>query len=236
LVTICMLLGSISYGQALVTYPLPAGIQDKAWLLGCRFSLFPDTGRAKGHTYRRAYFPAEKHYNDSYALVFVPDFMDNTQPCDFVHWFHGWYNNIDSSVRTFRLLEQFYVARRNAVFIFPEGPVNAPDSYAGKWESPNYFLPFTAEWWETLRPHTPQLTTLKRGKQVFAGHSGAYRVIAKNLLWADEVLLFDGLYGETDQYLAYCKKPTSDLCIFTPTMAARSKTALPFCKYLTALA
>lgn len=190
--------------QPMRTYPLPVGVKGKAFIIESHYAPFPDSLRnVQPRLYNGKTYSAAEHYNDSSVLVFIPDFMDNKKSCQFVHWFHGWNNNIDSSVKSFRLLEQFYRAGTNSIFIFPQGPKNAPDSYAGKWERKTYFLPFTAEWFFTLRDSVSQFIPLKRGRQLFAGHSGAYRIISKQLVYADDVLLFDGLYGELDRYMQF---------------------------------
>ncbi|HSC54655.1 MAG TPA: hypothetical protein VLC98_13580 [Phnomibacter sp.] len=175
------------------------------------YSMFPDTSRLAGHVYNGKTFPASEHYNDNSIFVFVPGYFTTTKPYDIVVWVHGWYNCIDSSLQRFQLVDQFYEAGRNAVFIFPEGPKNAPDSYGGKWEDPaNTFsaigdVAFMLEEERILPTMKDNKYTTPMKHITLSGHSGAYKVIAKNQLYAKEILLFDGLYGEMDNYLSFCK-------------------------------
>lgn len=172
-------------------------------------AMFPDTGRALGHQYQGKRYPAALHYNDASVLVHVPEHFKPAKPFELVFWFHGWYNNIDSATAYFRLLEQFDASGRNAIFVFPEGPKNAPDSYGGKLEQPGVFNALVQEVLLSL-----QRQKILKQKQMplaadlaisLAGHSGAYRVISKIIAYAniDEVLLFDALYGGNDNYIKW---------------------------------
>jgi len=171
--------------------------------------MFPDTGRALGHQYQGKIYSAALHYNDASVLVHVPKHFKPAKPFELVFWFHGWYNNIDSAKAYFRLLEQFDASGRNAIFVFPEGPKNAPDSYGGKLEQPGVFDALVQEVVASL-----QRQKILRKKQMplttdlaitLAGHSGAYRVISKIIANAniEEVLLFDALYGGNDNYIKW---------------------------------
>ncbi len=172
-------------------------------------AMFPDTGRALGHQYQGKSYPASLHYNDASVLVHIPQDFKPSKPFELVFWFHGWYNNIDSATAYFRLLEQFDASGRNAIFVFPEGPKNAPDSYGGKLEQPGVFNALVQEVLLSL-----QRQKILKQKQMplaadlaitLAGHSGAYRVISKIIAYAniDEVLLFDALYGGNDNYIKW---------------------------------
>lgn len=172
-------------------------------------AMFPDTGRALGHQYQGKKFPAAIHYQDSSVLVHVPAHFKPSKPFELVFWFHGWYNNIDSATAFFRLLEQFDASGRNAIFVFPEGPKNAPDSYGGKLEQPRVFEGLVQEVIISLKRQK-----LIKKKQIplptdlsitLAGHSGGYRVISKIIAHAkiQEVFLFDALYGGNENYLQW---------------------------------
>lgn len=214
ILTILLLLCSVAAAQPMRPYPLPAGVKGKAFIIESRFAPFPDSLRnAQPRVYNGKTYSAAEHYSDSSVLVFIPDYFDAQKSYRFVCWFHGWNNNIDSSLKTFQLLEQFYAARRNAIFIFPEGPKNAPDSYGGKWEHQRIFEGLWGDLHAYLRYFTGTALSIKdhgiHGKVDFAGHSGAYRIIAKHLQKDNElqygasIYLFDGLYGELDWYYNY---------------------------------
>lgn len=181
----------------------------KTFQFQAKNAMFPDTARAAGHQYQGKQFPAALHYQDSSVLVHVPAHFNPSKPFELVFWFHGWYNNIDSATAYFRLLEQFDASARNAIFVFPEGPKNAPDSYGGKLEQPGVFDALVQEVLASLQHQKilkqKQLPLAKDLEITLAGHSGAYRVISKIIAYAkiQEVFLFDALYGGNDNYMKW---------------------------------
>ena len=181
----------------------------KTFQFQAKNAMFPDTARAAGHQYQGKQFPAALHYQDSSVLVHVPAHFKPSKPFELVFWFHGWYNNIDSATAYFRLLDQFDASGRNAIFVFPEGPKNAPDSYGGKLEQPGVFDALVQEVVASLQHQKilkqKQLPLAKDLEITLAGHSGAYRVISKIIAYAkiQEVFLFDALYGGNDNYMKW---------------------------------
>lgn len=175
-------------------------------------AMFPDTARAKGHVYDGKQFDAATHYNDSSVLIYVPNHFSPGDKINFVYWFHGWYNNIDSACKQFQLLEQFDASGRNAVLVFPEGPKNAPDSYGGKLEQPQVFQQLMKEVVTKLVENKILRSTvfdINDCNISLAGHSGAYRVISRiiNKTPVNEVILFDAMYGGNDAYLQWLSVP-----------------------------
>jgi len=127
--------------------------------------MFPDSLRnASPRFYDGKTYAATEHYSDSSAYIFVPDYFDRTKPFDFVFWFHGWGNNIDTALVQYQLQQQFYAAHLNAVFIFPEGPKNAPDSYGGKFEQPKIFDLFVKDIEQHLQQEEKHLQELQKQK------------------------------------------------------------------------
>ncbi|MBY0482168.1 MAG: hypothetical protein K2Q21_12485 [Chitinophagaceae bacterium] len=171
------------------------------------FAPFPDTARSRGHDYNGQHFATKNHYDDSSVLIYVPKKFNLKKTLELVVWFHGWNNNIDSANAFFRLTEQFELSGRNALFIFPEGPKNAPDSYGGKLERPEMFILLINDLLKQLE--TAKIIPAKKHLLVkdcsisLAGHSGAYRVISKIIEHnkIDEIILFDAMYGGNDAYL-----------------------------------
>ncbi len=168
------------------------------------YSMFPDTVRSKGHDYNGKHYDAESHYNDSSVFIYLPKSYKPGKITNLVFWFHGWGNNIDSALHQYQLLEQFDASERNAVFIFPEGPKNAPDSYGGKLEQPAVFQ-------ELVKEVAGKIGGRKKAFRMedfsitLAGHSGAYRVISRILNYTPvkEVILFDAMYGGNEAYLKW---------------------------------
>ena len=176
-------------------------------------AMFPDSARLHGHEYNGKKYEAKTHYADSSVLIYVPDYFSDKGKINLVYWFHGWGNNIDSACFQFQLLEQFQSSQRNAIFIFPEGPKNAPDSYGGKLENPEVFQNLTKEVIAKLRENSVikknSVFQINDYSISLAGHSGAYRVISKiiNKTQISEVILFDALYGGNFDYLQWLSNP-----------------------------
>ncbi len=171
------------------------------------FAPFPDSARLNGHEYEGKFFAYKDHYDDSTVQILIPQNFAPKKTVELFIWFHGWYNNIDSANGYFGLTEQFRNAGRNAIFIFPEGPKNAPDSYGGKLERPEMFTLFINNLLKKIEAvkGLPKSYSIKDCKITLAGHSGAYRVISKIIQYnkIDELLLFDAMYGGNDAYLKW---------------------------------
>ncbi len=176
-------------------------------------AMFPDTARAKGHDYSGKHYDAFTNYNDSSVLIYVPQNFNYNGRINLVFWFHGWGNSIDSAIQQYQLLQQFDASGRNAIFVFPEGPKNAPDSYGGKLEQPKEFQQLVREvgqkMYENIRGPKIDYDYLGLYDITLAGHSGAYRVISRiiNKTPVNEVILFDAMYGGNDAYLEWLSVP-----------------------------
>ena len=176
-------------------------------------TMFPDTARVNGHDYNGKHYDAATHYRDSSVLIYIPKHFSPKKKVNYIFWFHGWGNNIDSACKQYGLLNQFEASGRNAIFIFPEGPKNAPDSYGGKLEQPEVFQGLMKEVVEKLAENK----VIKRipvfqinGYDIsLAGHSGAYRVISRiiNKSPVKEVILFDAMYGQNELYMQWLSVP-----------------------------
>ena len=168
-------------------------------------AMFPHEKRAKGHTYEGKAYPADVHYSDSTVAIFVPKGFRASDATDLVFYFHGWRNNVDDTLKQFKVAEQLEASGVNAVLVLPEGPKNAPDSFGGKLEETGVFAGLVADVLGTLKARGLVATT-KPASIVLAGHSGAYRVMAFILtrggLTANvrEVYLFDALYGQAEKF------------------------------------
>lgn len=167
---------------------------------------FPHPDRTNGHDYDGNTYSAKEHYSDSSVAIFIPKGFKTTGKIDFVIYFHGWNNNIDSACAQFDLIEQFYESNKNAIFVFPEGPKNSPDSFGGKLEGKDGLKNLIDDVLKYLSENTI-LKSTKVGNIILAGHSGAYRVISFCLMHGgytkniSDVILFDALYGQTEKYI-----------------------------------
>ena len=174
---------------------------------------FPHPARAEGHPYQGTLYSAKEHYADNTVAIFIPKGFRETGRVDFIVHFHGWRNTVAGTLASYHLIEQLVASGKNAVLVVPEGPHDAPDSFGGKLEDPDGFKRFMDEVVATLRDRAAfNSKDFSVGRIILSGHSGGYQVIAgildrgglpKN---ADEVWLFDALYGQTDSFLAWADR------------------------------
>lgn len=189
---------------------------------------FPHKLRENGHSYKGENYNVKDHYSDQSVIVFVPNHFALTDSIDIVYYFHGWGNNIDSTLVKFNLLEQFYASRKNAILVLSEAAKNAPDSFGGKLEEKNTFKNLTEEIIDKLNAQFNK--KLKAGDISLAGHSGAYRVIAYILYHGgltdniESVYLFDGLYADVDKYSFWINNYKGKFInIYTPNGGTKSE-------------
>jgi len=166
---------------------------------------FPHPRRVSGHTYGNQQFPADKHYSDSSVAIFIPKGYRQSDAVDIVVHLHGWWNNIDTVLKRYRLPQQVAESGKNVILVVPEGPRNAPDSFGGKFEDAGGFKKFVGEVAAFLLRES-KIKTETVGTIVLTGHSGAYHGISFALMRGGmpekirEVYLFDALYGQTEKY------------------------------------
>jgi hypothetical protein len=170
---------------------------------------FPDTGRSQGHVYHTVLYNTAEHYSDSSVIIITPKGFKAKKKIDLIFWFHGWNNNIDSALTEYGLSRQFAEAGMNAVLVLPETAKDAPDSYDGKLAQKNMFHGLVHDVLEKLASIQVIGTKARAGNIILAGHSGAYRVMADILengnVPVKEVILFDALYADTDQFMDWLK-------------------------------
>lgn len=174
---------------------------------------FPHPARAEGHTYQGRLYPAKEHYADSTVALFIPNGFRESERIDLVIHFHGWNNTVARTLTSFHLVEQLVASGKNAVLVIPEGPHDAPDSFGGRLEDADGFRRFIADVMATLNTRAGfKAGNHAAGRIILSGHSGGYHVIAGILERgglarnADEVWLFDALYGQTDSFVAWADR------------------------------
>ena len=174
---------------------------------------FPDTGRANGHTYDKVLYSAAEHYHDSTVLIIAPKNLNSKNKVDLVFWFHGWHNNVDNAAVYYELTKQFIASKRNAVLILAETAKDSPDSYGGKLENPGVFKALVADVMAGLKDQHLITANCVPEHIMLAGHSGAYRVMARIIkngqMPVDETILFDALYAETEIFTDWIKADQS---------------------------
>jgi hypothetical protein len=203
----CLLTPTVIKAQSLSEY----GSLHRLYL---KNGAFPHPKRVDGHTYQNKKFAAERHYQDSSVLVFVPKGFRFSAKVDIVMHFHGWYAHADSVLKKFKLIEQFAAAHPNALLVVPQGPKDAPDSFGGKLEEKDGFKRFVGEILDSIAPKYGRKTISPR-HIILSGHSGAYRVMSFILLhgglakYVREVWLFDGLYGQLEKFGVWLQQPSA---------------------------
>ena len=95
----------------------------------------------------------------------------------------------------------------NAVLVLAETAKDSPDSYGGKLENTGIFKALVADVLSGLRSKHLVSKNCEAGHIILAGHSGAYRVMARIIqngqVPVDETILFDALYAETEKFMAW---------------------------------
>jgi hypothetical protein len=174
---------------------------------------FPDTGRSNGHTYDKVLYTTADHYQDSTVLIIAPKDLNVKEKIDLVFWFHGWHNNVDNAAVYYELTKQFIASKRNAVLILAETAKDSPDSYGGKLENPGVFKALVADVMTGLKSQHLMPANCVPEHIVLAGHSGAYRVMARIIkngqMPVDQAMLFDALYAETEIFIDWIKADQS---------------------------
>ena len=197
----------ITYGSILHGQPAHQLYAEKGEMIIAKLSsaMFPHAKRDTGYWYNGKKYAAYNHYQDSSVAIFIPRGFKQGESTNFVFYFHGWYNNIDSTFAQFRIAGQFADSKINAILIQPEGPKNAPDSFGGKLEESYGFKRLMDDILDVLVKDT-KIKNKNIGSIILAGHSGAYRVMSFVLSdgglteYIKEVYLFDALYGQTEKF------------------------------------
>jgi len=191
---------------------------------------FPHPDRINGHIYDSKTYSAQEHYTDSSVVIFIPKGFKSAESLNIVVYFHGWNNNIDSACAQFNLIEQFCESNINAIFVFPEGPKNSPDSFGGKLEDKNGLKNLIDDVLKYLNDQK-KIKSEAVGNIILAGHSGAYRVISFCLMRGgntkniSDVILFDALYGQTKKYVHWIENFSGRFInIYTDNGGTKSET------------
>jgi len=191
---------------------------------------FPHPERTDGHNYKNQKYSFQEHYNDSSVALFIPKGFEPTAPTNIILYFHGWYNNIDTASTQFKIIEQVSQSNKNAIFIFPEGPKNAPDSFGGKLEEKNGLKNLIGDVLKILL-EKGKIYSENVGDIILAGHSGAYRVISFCLKHGgltpkvSDVILFDALYSNTEHFTYWIENYNGRFInIYTDNGGTKSKT------------
>jgi len=193
---------------------------------------FPHPRRATGHTYGGRSYSVDAHYSDSSVAIFIPRGFRQAEATDFIVHFHGWWNNIDTTLGRYQLPQQLVESGKNAILVVPEGPRNAPDSFGGKLEDAGAFKKLIEDVIDVLVRQS-KIKTRTIGTIILSGHSGSYRVISFVLMRGGipekirEVYLFDALYGQAEKYVYWLDHYQGKMInVFTDSGGTKEETEL----------
>jgi hypothetical protein len=109
-----------------------ANAQDKQLSFQSSNAMFPN------NRFNLNYSSNDSRFNDNSTILLVPKHFNNNKPWHYFLWFHGWNNNIYSTLEQFKLSEQLNASGINTILVMLEAAKNAQDSYFGKGEQANY--------------------------------------------------------------------------------------------------
>jgi len=171
--------------------------------------LFPHPDRMNGHQYRDTFFPADPHYLDSSAVIFIPNgFYVPEHGVDFIVHFHGWNNDVLNVMEQFDLFQQLIASQKNAILVLAQGPYRASDSHGGTMEDADGLKRFVEEIVQILQSER-RIDQPRLGNIILSAHSGGYCPaifaverggLAQRIA---EVFLFDAFYGETERLIPW---------------------------------
>jgi hypothetical protein len=160
-------------------------------------------------------FPAPgSWYRDPTVLVFVPR-HHRPGPGGVTHFvvhFHGHNSSVERATNAHQLREQLFDSKQNAILVVPELAAMAPDSAAGKLETPGAFARLLDDVLATLETREARVALgasapaagSKPGRVCISAHSGGYHAAACAIraggVDVHEVFLFDALYADTEVF------------------------------------
>lgn len=145
-------------------------------------------------------------YDDPSVLIFYPHGLSDRGNLGVVTHLHGHNATIAEVEADQHLAEQLAISGRDAVFILPQGPVEAADGDFGKLDEEGGFYNLVRDVVSVLyRDGVIQRPTI--GPVAVSSHSGGYNATANIIegggLPLTAVHLFDSLYGRSDTYEGY---------------------------------
>lgn len=156
------------------------------------------------------YPSSDSKFNDNSCLVYVPKHFDKNKTWHFMLWFHGWNNNIQSTIEQFKLREQIILSCANVILIMPEGVKNGNDSYCGNWEQANYFNYFMEDVKLKLKSEKIVDNITANNQLIISGHSGASRALVQVMDYSSttikSILMFDAIYSHETNIIKCLKK------------------------------
>jgi len=176
-------------------------------------------GRRGHRAYGGRVYWQDQTYNDSRALMHVPESFDIRRPGVIVVFFHGNGATLERDVRDRqRVPQQISESGVNAVLLAPQLAVDAADSSAGKFWQPGGLKRFVAESADHLARAYGDPSAAKAFANmpvIIVGYSGGFMPAA----WSLEVgglgnrvrgvFLLDAVYGELEKFASWIENNRS---------------------------
>jgi hypothetical protein len=167
--------------------------------------------RRRGHTSARGgIYWEDETYNDRRVLVFLPKGFDLRRPAVIVVFFHGNGATLERDVvARQQVADQLSDSGLNAVLLAPQFAVDAQDSSAGNFWTPDFFRQFLDEASEKIAElwgSSASRGTFARLPVVLVVYSGGYNPAAYVLAGGGAgkrvlgVVLLDAIYAEEDKF------------------------------------
>lgn len=147
-------------------------------------------------------------YTDSSVRICVPTGLTDVGDVGIITHFHGHNATIDEVDSYQHLHEQAALSGRDAVFVLPQGPVEAADGDFGRLDEPGGFANLVRDALALLyREDVLQRPFV--GDVVLSSHSGGYGVTANVIegggLPIAAVHMFDSVYADEDTFAAFAE-------------------------------
>jgi hypothetical protein len=174
-----------------------------------------DNGRLGHSSPRGGIHWEDQTYSDRSVLLAAPQSFDPARPGVIVVFFHGNMATLSRDViARQQIVRQLADSGLNAVLVAPQLAVDAQDSSAGRFWSPDGFAAFLSEAETKLGQLYPNAHgAFRRMPVVIVAYSGGYLPAAYSLAVGGDqgrirgVVLLDALYGERDKFARWAEGP-----------------------------
>jgi hypothetical protein len=148
-------------------------------------------------------------YTDASVMIGLPATWDDNGELAVVTHLHGHNATIEEVDEEQYLRAQFSLSGRNAIFILPQGPVEAADSDFGKLDEEEGFYNLVMDAIAVLY-RDGVVTRPNLGEAALTSHSGGYNAVANMLevggVAVSAVHLFDSLYARESTYEQFVRE------------------------------
>lgn len=175
-------------------------------------SPYPHFSRKDGYRNQDKFLPVDPHYNDSSAVIVIPDgFCETKNGTNLIIHFHGWNNDVVHVLEQFNMAQQLIASDKNAILVLAQGPYRASDSGGGKMEDEGGLKRYADEILQLLKLEK-RIDATNLNKLIITAHSGGYRPAILSVARGEmvdkirEVYLFDAFYAQTENLIPWLKQ------------------------------